>query len=120
MTDKQAINQSSNNQPIPATLLDGLKKIEAEGTIPLIISRQLESYLTEIGLFDASMTPIDAWEALRQFHAANPQPQNKTADEPSLQAVQVEPENTTPTQEKEQSDIPLVPKTVYKRRAKRR
>lgn len=59
-----------SNTKIPPNLLVALQKIESSGTIPLLIPQQLENFLTEIGIYRSSMTPDDAWQALRSL--ANP------------------------------------------------
>ncbi len=50
---------------IPPELLKGLESMKA-GAIPMMITRKLESFLTEQGLFDSSMKPEDAWRALQK------------------------------------------------------
>jgi hypothetical protein len=50
---------------IPPELQKGLESVEA-GAIPTLITRRLENFLTELGLYRSSMTPEDAWKTLQQ------------------------------------------------------
>ena len=52
---------------IPANLQAALEKIEANGTIPLLIPVALESFLSEQGLYRSSMTPQEAWQTLQEL-----------------------------------------------------
>ncbi len=51
---------------IPPELLKGLESIEA-GAIPTLITRKLETFLTEQGLYTTSMTPEEAWQTLHRL-----------------------------------------------------
>jgi hypothetical protein len=50
---------------IPPELIKGLESIEA-GAFPTMITRRLEFFLTELGLYQTSMTPEQAWRTLQQ------------------------------------------------------
>ncbi|MEI7556838.1 hypothetical protein [Candidatus Chlorohelix sp.] len=60
----EAITESG---AIPSSLMQGLKGID-EGNIPLLIPRLLEHFLTEQGIYRSSMTPLEAWLALKVYH----------------------------------------------------
>ncbi len=47
---------------LPPNLRTGLKNIEEGRAIPLFIPTALEEFLTEIGLYESSMTPEQAWQ----------------------------------------------------------
>lgn len=66
---KQAID-------IPQNLQMGLEKIESTGVVPLFIPQALENFLSEQGIYRSSMTPEDAWQALRSL-ASGETPSNE-------------------------------------------
>ena len=53
---------------VPERLQEGLKNIENGGGVPMMISGQLEAFLTAVELYQPSMTPVEAWEALSQYN----------------------------------------------------
>jgi hypothetical protein len=60
---------SPQNKPgtpgaIPANLLAALNKMQATGAFPVMITRELEAFLTEQGVFRGDMTPEEAWVEL--------------------------------------------------------
>jgi hypothetical protein len=55
---------------IPANLLAALEKIETTGAVPLMITRHLEAFLTEQGVYRDDMTPAEAWEELHSIAIA--------------------------------------------------
>jgi hypothetical protein len=61
---------------IPANLLAALEKIETTGAVPVMITRHLEAFLTEQGVYRDDMTPAEAWEELHSIAiaAAKPEP----------------------------------------------
>lgn len=61
------VEDTTESGVIPASLMQGLKGID-EGNIPLLIPRLLEHFLTEQGIYRSSMTPLEAWIALKVYH----------------------------------------------------
>jgi hypothetical protein len=55
---------------IPANLLAALEKIETTGAVPVMITRSLEAFLTEQGVYRDDMTPTEAWEELHSIAIA--------------------------------------------------
>jgi hypothetical protein len=55
---------------IPANLLAALEKIETTGAVPVMITRSLEAFLTEQGVYRDDMTPAEAWEELHSIAIA--------------------------------------------------
>ena len=70
---------------IPPELQKGLESVEA-GAIPALITRRLENFLTELGLYRSSMTPDEAWKTLQQVAKGEP-----VTYEEQVPSVQMEP-----------------------------
>jgi hypothetical protein len=80
---------------IPPELQKGLESVEA-GAIPALITRRLENFLTELGLYRTSMTPEEAWKTLQQV--ANGEPASPAAPPPEPESQLAPPlENQTQT-----------------------
>ncbi len=58
---------------VPERLQEGLKNIEKGGGVPMMVSSQLEAFLTAVELYQPSMTPTEAWEALSQYNIEHKQ-----------------------------------------------
>ena len=95
---------------IPANLRAALHKIEANGTIPLLIPVALETFLTEQGLYSTSMTPDEAWQALQKL--AGDAPTDSSAEKQAAEPVEVmQPSEEGETQEPSETDeTPTKPK----------
>lgn len=65
--------KSGKKVKIPDDLRQGLERIESSGAMPLFIPKVLENFLTEQGVYASSMTPEDAWNALRELKTGKPQ-----------------------------------------------
>lgn len=58
---------------VPERLQEGLRNIEKGGGVPMMVSGQLEAFLTAVELYQPSMTPEEAWEALSQYNIEHKQ-----------------------------------------------
>jgi hypothetical protein len=64
---------------IPASLLAALEKMETTGAVPVMITRLLEAFLTEQGVYRDDMTPAEAWDELHSIAIAAGKPEPPAA-----------------------------------------
>ncbi len=57
---------------LPPNLAKALDKIEAGGAVPVMITRELEEFLTEQGRYSSSLTPAQAWQILQEIASRPP------------------------------------------------
>ncbi len=64
---------------IPPNLLAALLKIETTDAVPVFITRELEAFLTEQGLYRDNMKPEEAWTKLYAMANAAGEPKPPAA-----------------------------------------
>ena len=60
---------------VPVNLLAALEKMRSGGAVPVFITRELESFLTEQGIFRDDMRPDEAWARLNEIAGKKPIPE---------------------------------------------
>jgi hypothetical protein len=70
---------SLNPQIIPVNLLAALEKMRGGGAVPVFITRELEKFLTEQGVFRDDMRPAEAWAKLDEMAGNAPEPEPPAA-----------------------------------------
>lgn len=64
---------------IPENLRAALGKMEGGGVVPVFITRELENFLIEQGVYRSDMRPAEAWESLKKIAANAPDPETPAA-----------------------------------------
>ena len=64
---------------IPPNLLAALAKMRTGGAVPVFITRELENFLTEQGVFRDDMRPEEAWSKLNEIAGNKPIPEPPAA-----------------------------------------
>ena len=64
---------------VPVNLLAALKKIRDGEVVPVFITKELEKFLTEQGVYRDDMRPAEAWEKLNEIAGNAPEPEPPAA-----------------------------------------
>ncbi|MBN9387819.1 MAG: hypothetical protein J0I20_07215 [Chloroflexi bacterium] len=76
---EQARAENPDLQIIPVNLLAALEKMRGGGAVPVFITRELEKFLTEQGVYRDDMRPAEAWAKLNQIAGNEPEPEPPAA-----------------------------------------
>lgn len=64
---------------VPPNLLAALAKMRQGGAVPVFITRELENFLTEQGVYRDDMRPDEAWSKLNEIAGNKPIPEPPAA-----------------------------------------
>ena len=79
---KAAREQPENSEGsvmVPPNLLAALAKMRTGGAVPVFITRELENFLTEQGVYRDDMRPDEAWAKLNELAGNKPIPEPPAA-----------------------------------------
>ncbi len=64
---------------VPVNLLAALEKMRGGGAVPVFITKELEKFLTEQGVYRDDMRPAEAWDKLNEITGNAPEPEPPAA-----------------------------------------
>lgn len=64
---------------VPVNLLAALEKMRDGGAVPVFITKELEKFLTEQGVYRDDLRPAEAWEKLNEIAGNAPEPEPPAA-----------------------------------------
>lgn len=70
---------SQNPAIVPVNLLAALEKMRGGGVVPVFITKELEKFLTEQGVYRDDLRPAEAWEKLNEIAGNQPEPEPPAA-----------------------------------------
>jgi hypothetical protein len=74
-----AVESSPGPAIVPVNLLAALEKMRSGGAVPVFITKELEKFLTEQGVYRDDMRPAEAWEKLNEIAGNAPEPEPPAA-----------------------------------------